>query len=226
MTDKQLDELLRRALCPTEQPPELPKAAPRFPKRKAWMGIAAACLCFVVSAGVFLSMDFGAKSNDAAAPESAFDMIYATADSAAAVDAMGAESKTDSFDTVTEESVNSSVSGGATEPGAPSAVPSAPEEDFHESYGNLNLATLLDLSARYGENLTWDTFAPYFCEETAGDIYTQKFPVSSELFLLVGGDLDAEPEFIRLVLKAAPDTFVEMRTGNIKEFLKQNCLEY
>ena len=57
MTDKQLDELLRRALAPAEQPPELPQAAPRFPKRKAWMGLAAACLCFVVSAGVFLSMD-------------------------------------------------------------------------------------------------------------------------------------------------------------------------
>lgn len=126
MTDKQLDELLKRALCPTEQPPELPKAAPRFPHRKAWMGLAAACLCLVVSAGAFLSMDFGAKSSDAA-PESAFDMMDILADSADGVN-FGAESKKNSFDMVVEESVNSSVSGGTTPPSAPSAEPEKPAE--------------------------------------------------------------------------------------------------
>ena len=59
MTDKQLDELLRKAMQPTEMPPELPMAAPRRSSRKkAWMGLAAACLCLVASAAVFHSGNF------------------------------------------------------------------------------------------------------------------------------------------------------------------------
>lgn len=358
MTDKQLDELLKREMAPDEQPPELPKAAPRAPKRSPWMGLAAACLCFAVSAAVFLSMDFGLKGADRAAPESAFDRVYAGSSKADAVNGAGDIFCDTVLDAVTEESENKSTAGitaipetetPSSEPSevpespevpdaptAPSAVPekptsseldraindflaslpydhdnsvplithvgsteqylsmmvttdtaigyfttdrstgavvslselltdeslekislthpeeeklaqeeifyvnrvgqvviyrmpdaefSPPEEEFHESYGNLNLATLLDLSARYGENLNWDTFDPYFCEETAGEIYTMKFPVNSELYLLVAGDRDAAPEVVRLVLKADPDIFVDMRTGNVKEFLKKNDIK-
>lgn len=128
MTDKQLDELLKRALCPTEQPPELPKAAPRFPHRKAWMGLAAACLCLVVSGGAFLSMGLGGAKSADSAPESMADVNFATADKMTMLD--GFFTKDDAFDCVEEESLTSA--GGAVEmpmaPSEPEAAPEAPAE--------------------------------------------------------------------------------------------------
>jgi len=124
MTDKQLDELLRRALAPAEQPPELPQAAPRFPHRKAWMGLAAACLCFVVSAGVFMSMDLGAKTNDSAAPESAFDMMYTESSKAESIDGGAGDLFHDTVcDTVGEESAAVTGNAGMQKPEDPAAPP-------------------------------------------------------------------------------------------------------
>ena len=79
MTDKQLDTLLKNALRPDTNPPELNLLSPQPVKHKrGWPTLVAACLCLAVSAGVALhfSPAFDVKGN--AAPESAYDNFMST----------------------------------------------------------------------------------------------------------------------------------------------------
>jgi len=78
LTDKQFDTLMKKALAPDENPPELnmPSPAAAKPKR-LWPTLVAACLCLAVSAGVAVRYlpDFSVKEN-AAAPESVGDKDF------------------------------------------------------------------------------------------------------------------------------------------------------
>lgn len=165
MTDKQLDELLRRALAPTEQPPELPQAAPRFPHRKAWMGLAAACLCFVVSAGVFISMDLGAGTRDSAAPESDFDMMYAESSKTESLNGGAGDLFYDTVCDAEEGSVAGTGNANLKEPEVP-AVP--PRE-------------------------TPETSAPEFTEPEAPSADPEK-PTATELDAAIAAFMDRLPE--------------------------------
>ena len=76
------------------------------------------------------------------------------------------------------------------------------DENFHESGGNLTMATLIDLVDRYGDNLTWDTFAPYWYEDfSSSDTYSFRYPVNINYDLkLRGASMEAPPEPLFLLI--------------------------
>ena len=74
MTDEKLDMLLREALQPAEQPPELFAQSSRKARPK-WFGALAACACLVLCVGAYFALmpSMGGQSAETAAalPESA-----------------------------------------------------------------------------------------------------------------------------------------------------------
>ena len=125
MTDNQLDTLLRRALRPEENPPELIAAKPRQSRtgRRAFL-FAAACLCVCVCAGVFLR--YGMMQSKEAARE---DAMAGSAWMDPEFDGLLADKAESTVDgsknnTAASEGQNS---GAHTEPTEPSAVPEKPQ---------------------------------------------------------------------------------------------------
>lgn len=95
------------------------------------------------------------------------------------------------------------------------------DENFHESGGNLTMATLIDLVDRYGDNLTWDTFAPYWYEDfSSSDTYSFRYPVNINYDLkLRGASMEAPPEQILLVAAHDSTIFIDIRTESIRDFI-------
>lgn len=95
-----------------------------------------------------------------------------------------------------------------------------PDENFHESGGNLTMATLIDLVDRYGDNLTWDTFAPYWFEDLGSGVYDLRYPVDEDYELRLWGlRMEEPPEQIRLVSIHDPTVFIDIRTESIRDFI-------
>ena len=86
---------------------------------------------------------------------------------------------------------------------------------------HLNLATLLDLAERYGENLTWEHFDSYYHEDIGSGLYIHHYPIDENYDLLIGGGgTEVPPMYIRLVSKENPDRCIEVRTGDVAAFLQ------
>lgn len=85
---------------------------------------------------------------------------------------------------------------------------------------NLNLATLKDLAARCGENLTWTDFDPYYSEDIGSGLYIRRYPINMDYCLLVGGgSMELPPMYIRLVSEYDTDNYIDVRTDNIDDFI-------
>ena len=100
------------------------------------------------------------------------------------------------------------------------AVVENPTEDVVTDIAtpNLTMRTLRALVDRYGEDLTWDTFDTYYCEEVTSDLYTRSYPIDAEYSLLIIGDTDKSPTAILLVSAQNPDG-VDIRTNSIDDFI-------
>lgn len=83
---------------------------------------------------------------------------------------------------------------------------------------NLTMRTLKSLVDRYGEELTWDTFDTYYCEEVTSGLYTRSYPIDTEYSLLIIGDTDKSPTAILLVSAQNPDG-IDIRTNSIDDFI-------
>lgn len=90
---------------------------------------------------------------------------------------------------------------------------------------NLNMATLKDLVERNGENLTWEDFNSYYSEEIGSGLYILRYPIDTDYFLLIGGgSLEASPMYIRLVSEADTDRYIDVRYGDIGEFISGSSI--
>ena len=92
---------------------------------------------------------------------------------------------------------------------------------IRQSIPDLNMATLISLVEIYGENVTWDTFAPYYYEEIGSGMYILLYPiVDANYYLLIGGSSPyTSPMYIRLVPTDYPDHSIDIRTESITDFL-------
>lgn len=84
---------------------------------------------------------------------------------------------------------------------------------------NLTMRTLKSLVDRYGEDLTWDTFDTYYCEELTSGLYTRSYPIDTEYSLLIIGDTEKTPTSILLVSAHNPDNYIDIRTNSVDDFI-------
>jgi len=128
MTDNQMDTLLRRALRPEENPPELTAAKPRQRRTGRRAFLCAACLCLCVCAGVFLR--YGMMQSKEAARE---DAMAGSAWMDTEFDGLLEDKAGSTVDRSEKDGTASSTQNGAatmpeaTEPAMPAAPPEKPQ---------------------------------------------------------------------------------------------------
>lgn len=85
----------------------------------------------------------------------------------------------------------------------------------------LSVLKLKDLVRREGENLTWEDFASYYSEDIGSGMYILRYPIAeAECYLLIGGEsLELPPMYIRLVLEADQERYIDVRYESIDDFL-------
>ena len=84
----------------------------------------------------------------------------------------------------------------------------------------LTLDRVIELSAK-GNELTWSDFAQYESIETGSGLYILVYDIDDTFQLIIGGSGNTEetPMYIRLALKDNWDTFIDIRTENVQEFI-------
>lgn len=96
-----------------------------------------------------------------------------------------------------------------------------------EAIPDLDLATLKSLVHLYherGEELSWDTFAPYYYSEEVGSgTYARRYSVDPNYELVIEGESIEEPPLhMRLIFKKAPNRYIDIRTEEIDSFVNAN----
>ena len=84
----------------------------------------------------------------------------------------------------------------------------------------LTLDRVIELSAK-GNELMWSDFAQYESIETGSGLYILVYDIDDTFQLIIGGSGNTEetPMYIRLALKDNWDTFIDIRTENVQEFI-------
>ena len=84
----------------------------------------------------------------------------------------------------------------------------------------LTLDRVIELSAK-GNELMWSDFAQYESIETGSGLYILVYDIDDTFQLIIGGSGNTEetPMYIRLALKENWDTFIDIRTENVQEFI-------
>ena len=84
----------------------------------------------------------------------------------------------------------------------------------------LTLNRVIELSAK-GNELTWSDFAQYESIETGSGLYILVYDIDNTFQLIIGGSGDTEetPMYIRLALKENWDTYIDIRTEDVQEFI-------
>ena len=86
----------------------------------------------------------------------------------------------------------------------------------------LTLDQIVKLSKK-GDELTWNDFEQYESVETGSGLYILVYEIDDTFELLIGGTgTDEPPLYINLVLKSNTDTYVDIRTEDVGEFIKSN----
>ena len=84
----------------------------------------------------------------------------------------------------------------------------------------LTLATLEDLAARRGEELTWEDLSPYYSQEVGSGLYILRYPMDGGYALLVGGgSMDQTPLYVHLISDDHPEDPIDVRYENMDAFL-------
>lgn len=74
-----------------------------------------------------------------------------------------------------------------------------------------------------GKELSWSDFEQYPHEDIGSGLYVFRYDVDENYYLSVGGgSLETSPEYILLVSKADDNVYVDIRTGDIDEFINKN----
>lgn len=74
-----------------------------------------------------------------------------------------------------------------------------------------------------GKELSWSDFEQYPHEDIGFGLYIFRYDVDENYYLSVGGgSLEMSPEYILLVSKADDSVFVDIRTGDIDEFINKD----
>ena len=96
------------------------------------------------------------------------------------------------------------------------------KEEVQQSGNKLTLDKVVELSTK-GEKLTWSDFEQYESIETGSGLYILVYEIDETFDLWIGGGtLDDAPMYIRLVTKANKNNCIDIRTGDIKEFIEAN----
>ena len=85
----------------------------------------------------------------------------------------------------------------------------------------LTLDEVIELSEK-GEELTWSDFAQYQSVDIGSGIYVLVYEIDETFELWVGGTSMKERPYIRLLTKANTDNYIDIRTENVREFIKSN----
>lgn len=85
----------------------------------------------------------------------------------------------------------------------------------------LTLNDVKELSKK-GEQLSWINFEDYECEDIGSGLEVLYYEIDGAYHLLIGGPSKNEsPNYIRLVVDNDNEKFIDIRTDNIEEFIKQ-----
>jgi hypothetical protein len=82
----------------------------------------------------------------------------------------------------------------------------------------------LELSQR-GHELIWGDFNSYKYYETGSGLYIRVYEIDDDFSLWIGGsgpEYELEPMYIYLALKDDIDTHIDIRDGNVAEFIGQH----
>ena len=88
----------------------------------------------------------------------------------------------------------------------------------------LTLDEVLELSQR-GHELIWGDFNSYKYYETGSGLYIRVYEIDDDFSLWIGGsgpEYELEPMYIYLALKDDIDTHIDIRDGNVAEFIGQH----
>lgn len=88
----------------------------------------------------------------------------------------------------------------------------------------LTLDEVLELSQR-GHELIWGDFNSYKYYETGSGLYIRVYEIDDDFSLRIGGsgpEYELEPMYIYLALKDDIDTHIDIRDGNVAEFIGQH----
>ena len=91
----------------------------------------------------------------------------------------------------------------------------------------LNMATLISLVETYGNDVTWDTFAPFYCEEIGSGLYILRYPIENmDYSLMIGGSSPvSSPMYVRLVSDNGGG-YIDIRTDSIEDFISSNNVDH
>ena len=97
---------------------------------------------------------------------------------------------------------------------------------IHDQYFSvpLTLDEVLELSQR-GHELIWGDFNSYKYYETGSGLYIRVYEIDDDFSLWIGGsgpEYELEPMYIYLALKDDIDTHIDIRDGNVAEFIGQH----
>lgn len=96
------------------------------------------------------------------------------------------------------------------------------KDEIQKSDNKLTLDKVVELSAK-GEELTWSDFEQYESIETGSGLYILVYEIDETFELWIGGNtFDDIPMYIRLVAKENMDNCIDIRTGDVKEFIEVN----
>ncbi len=85
----------------------------------------------------------------------------------------------------------------------------------------LTLDKVVELSAK-GDGLTWSDFEGYKSIATGSGLYILIYDIDDVFQLIIGGNTDEYPMYIRLVLKADTENYIDIRHEDVKSFIEAN----
>ena len=86
----------------------------------------------------------------------------------------------------------------------------------------LQLSEVTALSGK-GEALSWADFEQYDCIETGSGLYIRLYPIDEMFALSIGGaGPESEPMYIYLSAKDGTDEYIDIRTGDVEEYIRQH----
>ena len=93
-----------------------------------------------------------------------------------------------------------------------------------EAIPDLSMATLkslVDIYSEQDEELSWDTFAPYYySEEVGSDTYIRRYSIDTDYYLVIEGvSIEEPPKHMKLVFKDDLNKYIDIRTENIDNFI-------
>ena len=93
---------------------------------------------------------------------------------------------------------------------------------FGRKDGNLlTLDRVVELSSK-GEDLTWSDFEQYESKDVGSGLYIYFYDIDDTFGLWIGGVPSDKPMYMRLATKTDMDNAIDIRTGDVKAFIKEN----